>query len=356
MRDCCIWREQIKEKIEIMKKFQKMDVSFKELYGLLYAPIKFKLLMTGIELKIFNHLSEQKSAETVAEAIGGHPGNTALFLDGLTAMGLVKKNDGLYQNMPIPQTFLVEDGPTYLGKAFANQVASRPDTLNDLPLLVREGPPAPSKTYTASDEMTEEDVLSYVPIGRAGRVHMVAGVASELPEFPSFQKMLDLGCGPGLNGIAIVDAHPSMKGVVFDRPKTIKIAENVIKEYGMQDRIEMLSGNYAQDSIGEGYDLILVSDTLYYNQDEMALIMKKIYNALNPGGVLISLHVGTTHERTQPADLVMSVMLYAMTGEDMGLMEQGVIADHMVRAGFKSVHSRTLDTDWGPLDLDIGRK
>ena len=36
--------------------------------------------------------------------------------------------------------------------------------------------------------------------------------------------------------------------------------------------------------------------------------------------------------------------------------DQGFIADSMLRVGFKSVRSRTVDTDWGPMDLDIGRK
>jgi hypothetical protein len=45
----------------------------------------------------------------------------------------------------------------------------------------------------------------------------------------------------------------------------------------------------------------------------------------------------------------------ALMGHNIGL-DQGFIADSMLRVGFKSVRSRTLDTDWGPMDLDIGRK
>ena len=101
-----------------MKKLPEVDVSFENLYGLLIGPIKSKLLLTGIELKVFNHLSESRSAESMAEAIGTHPENTRLFLDGLAASDLVMKKNGLYQNMPVTQAFLVEDSPTYLGQAF----------------------------------------------------------------------------------------------------------------------------------------------------------------------------------------------------------------------------------------------
>ena len=83
-----------------MKKLPEVNVSFEDLYRALLGLIRSKLLLTGIELGVFNHLSEPKSAEAVAEAIGGHPGNTRLFLDSLTASDLVVKKNGLYQNTP----------------------------------------------------------------------------------------------------------------------------------------------------------------------------------------------------------------------------------------------------------------
>jgi len=95
-----------------MKKLPEVNVSFKELYRMLIGSIKGKLLLTGIELKVFNHLSEPRSAEAVAKAIGTHPENTRLFLDGLAACELLEKKDGLYWNTPITQTFLVEGSQT----------------------------------------------------------------------------------------------------------------------------------------------------------------------------------------------------------------------------------------------------
>jgi SAM-dependent methyltransferase len=339
-----------------MQKFPEVTESFGELYALLTAPKKLQLLLASIELKVFNCLSEPASAETVAAAIGGHLDNTGLFLNGLVAMGLVKKKNGLYENMPASQTFLVEGESTYLGQLFVDQAAPPSQTFDELVTLVKNGPPQQVDTYISSDEMTDEEVLSYVNFERSGLAQMIARIASELPEFPSFQKMLDLGCGPGLNGLAVVAAHPSMKGVSFDRPRTSEFARRSSKEYEMEDRMTVLSGDYAQDSIGNGYDLILTSDTLYYSRDKLASIMAKIHAALNPGGVFLSFHVGFTHGRTQPGNLVVGTLLNSLKGNDMGLFDQGYLVDAMIQAGFKSVRSRTLQADWTPLDLDIARK
>ena len=123
----------------------------------------------------------------------------------------------------------------------------------------------------------------------------------------------------------------------------------------MKGRVEVLGGDYFQDSIGEGYDLVLASDNLYYDKDETDAIVKKIFDALNPSGVFISFHGGLTHEQTKPDMMVLGMILDKLMGQGM-MVDQGFIADSMLRVGFKSVRSRTLGPDWGPMDLDIGRK
>ena len=108
---------------------------------MLVAPLRAKLLLTGIELKVFDHLSEPESSEVVAKAIGVHPGNTRIFLDGLAACSVLKKKDGLYKNAPITQAFLVEESRTYLGQFLANLLQWHKPVLDDLSALVIEAPP-----------------------------------------------------------------------------------------------------------------------------------------------------------------------------------------------------------------------
>jgi len=83
--------------------------------------------------------------------------------------------------------------------------------------------------------------------------------------------------------------------------------------------------------------------------------IQKIFDALNPRGVFVSVHGGLTQEQTKPNMMVLGMILDKLMGQGM-MVDQGFIADSMLHVGFKSVRSRTLDTDWGPMDLDIGRK
>jgi hypothetical protein len=339
-----------------MRKFPEVNVSFEELYRMLITPIQSKLLLTGIELKVFDQLSEPRSANAVAESLGTHPENTRLFLDGLAASDLTVKRNGLYQNTPVTQTFLVEGSPTFLGQLFTLSTQMWDAGLDDLPKLVKEGPPSPSpEADMSSEEFWVQWAVSMANGERAGVAQQAVEIVSKLPEFPSFKKMLDLGGGPGLIGMAIVASHLIMKGVIFDKPATVKVARTFIKEYEMEDRMGVLAGDYNCDSIGAGYDLIWASNTLNFARHDLDSLMKKIYDALNQGGVFISFCEGLTNERTKTDFLVLSMMSIALMGQDM-CFDQGEIADSMLRVGFKSVRSRTLDTDWGPMDLDIGRK
>jgi hypothetical protein len=337
-----------------MKKLPEINISYGDLYGMLIAPIQAKLLLTSIKFKVYNYLSEPKSADEVTEVIGTHPRNTRLFLDALVSMDLLKKENGLYRNLPRAQTFLVEGSPTYLGQLFT-LISSSDISLENLFKLVKEGPPPLPETNPFSDESLAQGVPVLASSELAGDAQMVSEIVSKLSEFPSFRKMLDLGGGPGLIGMAIVDVHPSMKGVLFDLPPVIKIAKNYIKEYEMGDRMEVLSGDFNKDPIGEGYDLVLACNSLQFATD-IGHVAEKVYNSLNLGGAFISIFpFALTHERTKPANTVLMMLPTALMGQDAGF-DRGFIADSMLRAGFKSVHSRVLDTPFGQFDLDIARK
>ena len=339
-----------------MERLPEVKESYRSIFDMCSWPVREKVIAAAIELNIFNVLNEPVTAEKVAETLCTHPGNTGLFLDALTAVDLVAKKDGHYRNLPATRAFLVTESPTCLGPVIEYMLRYETFTSDKLLDLVKNGPDSSGETHTASDEMTEVEVTSHAVFEKTGKAQLIAETAASLPEFDSCRKMLDLGCGPGLNGIAIVSAHPTMKGVSFDRPATVEFAGEMIRRYGMEYRMTTIGGDYARDAVGEGYDLLLASDTLYYTREEIDPIMKRIYNAMNPGGVMIAVHPCLTSERTKPGGLVLGSLFSGLKGENMGLLDRGFLADAMLGAGFRSVRSKTVDTDWGEEDIDIGRK
>ena len=347
----CLYKREETE----MKELPMMTMNYRKLYQIFAGSLKARLMMTGIELKVFNLLGNFCSAEDAARDMDTHPENTRHFLDALATIDLVEKKNGLYRNLPIAQTFLSEDSPGYIGAMLRmNEQYVAP--LQNMTRLVKEGPGGESADRGfASQELWAKVTRSSAAWVTSGMGLKVAGIISKLPGFPEFQRMLDLGGGHGMFALYIVNAHPFMKGIVFDRPAVVEIAREFICEYGMEDRLDVAPGDYMADDIGTDYDLIWASATLNFAKGNMDFLIEKLYRAIKPGGYFISFQDGMTHERTKPDTMLGHLADQFTTGVDF-LLDQGLVADSMIRCGFKSVRSRTIDTPMGEMDLDIARK
>ncbi|MCP4552934.1 MAG: methyltransferase [Bacteroidetes bacterium] len=337
-----------------MKKLPMLNQGFENFNKLFFESIRKDLMMTGIELKIFNLLSKSMTAEAIARSLSTDLQNTIHFLDGLTAGGFINKEDGFYCNTAQTQTFLVEGSPTYLGEYFKVQEESKKPALDNMLELIKNGKTAINEK-ASSEELGAKMIERCANSQRAGMGQQMAKFVSSLHEFPKFKKMLDLGGGSGLICIAIISEHPSMRGIIFDLPLVTDVTKKFISEYEMNERIETMQGNYFKDSIGKGYDLIWASMTLNFAKDQLDPIMKKIFSALNPGGVFINFNDGLTHENTKPKTIVLNWLSPALMGKNYAL-PKNFIANSMIKTGFKSVQSQPVQTHVGIMEIDIARK
>jgi predicted TPR repeat methyltransferase len=122
----------------------------------------------------------------------------------------------------------------------------------------------------------------------------------------------------------------------------------------MADRVTVMAGDFSTDSIGQGYDLVWTSFALNFFRNDLDPIIRKVHDALNPGGVFVNLAESLTDERTQPTTMINQMLL---SRSDL-MFDEGEIAQSMLRVGFKSVHSRPL-TDLqphGPVMVEVARK
>lgn len=336
-----------------------VDISFRPIYDMVIQSPVINMLVSSIDLKIYDVLADWKAAEDVVAALETHPANTAFFLDSLTSIGLLEKRAGRYQNTALADTFLVTSKPTYIGP-FLKMIESWNIPTAEMMLdAVKNGPPPPNPDLDMGDMEVWAQIFRNVGnVQRAGFGQQVARIVSELPEFPSMKRMLDLGAGAGLVGICIVASHPTMEGVIYDQPAVTPVAEEFIKEYELESRVTTMGGNYMTDSIGGGYDLIVASQTLGFAKAQLDEMMKKLHEALNPGGVLITIHEGMTDERTQPSSIILPFLGVGLRGqlEFVRLFEAGETAASMLRGGFTSVNRFPEAMAVADHEITIGRK
>ena len=338
-----------------MKPFPTIHHSWAGIYHFLKMKVEGAVLVTAIRCRVFDCLTEPVGSPYVAESLNLHSGNTELILNALVGMDILTKRNGLFANTGMGNEFLITSSPAYLGTFFCRvhdwYESSRSPA--QIQALLINGP---------GDQAGRFDDANWVAFTREASAYQYCGPAQEvaaivraLPEFPRMNKMIDLGGGAGFYAMAIVSAHTTMKGIVFDLPSVVDISREFIREYDAGDRVSVMAGDYRVDSVGDDYDLIFASGTLYFAKSHLNEIVRKIYDALNPGGVFISVHNEVSHERTKPGDHICDFLFYELSGMDM-IFPKGMIAETMVQCGFKSTRSLTIESDLGPLDIDIGRK
>ena len=323
-------------------------------YKLFTGRMQAQALLTGLELRVFDHLSFPQPGEVIAATLRSHPSNTAVLLDSLTSVGLLEKKNGRYCNTQRADELLNSESPSYIGKILLLMHRMSADVVSDMTRLIKDGPFVDHSGF-GNEEIWVDYARTVGNYHKGGMMQGIAGIVSGIEGFSSFDNMLDLGGGPGLYCIGIVSESESMKGVVFDRPGVLSVAEEFIAEYGLRDRISVKSGDYLTDSIGEGYDLIWASSTLNFARSDLDRLMMKIHDALVPGGVFVSLAEGLTDEGTKPDFYVLENLSYALTGFNQ-VFHKGEIAGAIHRAGFASVDSMTVETPMMPMEMDIARK
>jgi SAM-dependent methyltransferase len=327
------------------------------LFDLMIGPVRMAVLDTALELDVTGLLHGGRSLEDMAEALGvtADTANLAYFLDAVSAMGFAEKQDGEYRNTPFAEAYLRRESPYYLGGMVKKLTRMQHRNLGRIPELIRQGPPdVASGDKLEGEAMWKQSVRHLACYQKAGMADYVADLVSALPEFPAMRRMLDLGCGPGVMCMTTVARHPSLRGVLCDLPPVLQVAREEIGSAGLESRITTIEGDYNEVDFGAGYDLVWASHTLYYAKDLDGLL-RRVCDALNPGGIFISLHEGLTRERTAPAPVVLSRLSLALEGQDVSF-ERGEIASRLPDAGFSFVETRTLPLHLGPVEMVIGRK
>ncbi|KIX13725.1 methyltransferase [Dethiosulfatarculus sandiegensis] len=337
-----------------MSETAKTKNDFKRLYRMHQGYFYSNLLHTALELGVFKHLKNYASPFDAAQKLNTHPANTSRFFNGLAAIGLLKKKKALYKNSPLSQTYLDQDSEFYIGDYLLYHAEWNTPLFDNFKAILQNGPPA--REAKADDpELWALGATAIAQFQKACTGPALARIISGLDEFHSFGRMLDLAGGPGINALEIIKAHPSLKGVLFDRPAVIEVAQKYIKQYQLGSRLSVIPGNFQADSFGQGYDLILASACLNFVRQDLTKMIKRIHQSLNPGGVFVSIHDGLTHEGTRPASFALSWMPVAMMWQELSL-EKGLIAQAMVKAGFKTVVSEQISFGIGEMAMDIGRK
>lgn len=245
-----------------------------------------QVLLSARQLGVFDALAEGPlEAEQVATRTQSSPGHTERLLNACVAIKLLKKaEDGCFSNLAIADTFLVTGRPQYMGN-WISLMSAWYTPWGALAEAVRTGQPVedPMKHLGEDADYTRDFILAMHDYALGPGKEMVRHV-----DLDGSSRLLDLGGGAGSYSILLAREHPELRPVVFDLPAVVEIAREVIAGAGLSDRITVQGGDYLTDDVGQGYDVVLLSNMLHQEDSETCrALLRKSHDALVEGGRLI---------------------------------------------------------------------
>jgi SAM-dependent methyltransferase len=248
-----------------------------------------KMLMTAVDLGVFDFLAEPKSAAETAAWLKADPRATGIFMNGLVGLGLLAKSADNFRNSELASRYLVRGTENYRGAIIKHIEHTWERGWEDLKKTVLAGHPPAVETEKWVDgrpERDEDSVRAFIWGMHAIARDLAPKVAAKL-DLKAVRHLLDLGGGPATYAITFAQANPELKVTVFDLPMPIEIARENIAKNGLTDRVGTLAGDFLKDDIGTGYDFIWISQILHsLDEEQCRFIIAKAVSALNPGGVL----------------------------------------------------------------------
>ena len=104
-------------------------------------------------------------------------------------------------------------------------------------------------------------------------------------------RVLDLGSGPGILSVMVLERYPNAEVVAFDlTEEMLASARERCRRFG--ERFSAVPGDYAVDDIGCRYDLVLAGLTLHHLDDRQRReLFRRLHAALTERGVFLAREV-----------------------------------------------------------------
>src|SRR5208337_659393 len=164
-----------------------------------------RILLTALELDIFNAVGNGSSADEVAHRAATHARATATLLHALASMGLLSKQNGTFHNTPVSARFLTKSSPDDARGGLLHH-ASLWERWSHLTDSVRKGTNPPRER---TPDATQAFIAAMDRNSRERTGAVLKALGGEV------RRMLDLGGGSAAYSIAFAKAFPELQAVVL---------------------------------------------------------------------------------------------------------------------------------------------
>ncbi|HXJ49650.1 MAG TPA: methyltransferase [Candidatus Acidoferrum sp.] len=232
-----------------------------------------------------------KGAAELAAETGTHPESLHRILRALTVWGFfVETPDGRFGPTPLSDTFR-SDKPGLRNMTIMLSEEGY-QAWGDLMYTLRTGKPAYEHMYGKShfDRLGEDpEMAAHFNAAMVEFSTRVAATFAAAFDFTGVRTAVDVAGGNGALLIGVLQAHPEMKGVLFDLAQGLAGADEKLVAAGVSERVTLQEGSFFE-AVPSGADLYMLKSIVHDWDDERALaILQTCVRAMHSKSRLVLL-------------------------------------------------------------------
>jgi hypothetical protein len=244
------------------------------------------------KLRIADKLADgPKSADELATETKTHAGHLYRLLRTLASVGVFSEDEaGRFHQTPVSEYLRTGVQGSMRGMADYCGSAWSWNAWGDLLGSVQTGETAFDRVFgePCFDWLAKHpDDSAVFNEGMSGFSSSIGQAVVEAYDFAPFGTIIDVGGGHGTLLVKILNAFPSLRGVVFDAPHVAEGAVAVLREAGLNDRCRAEGGDFFQ-AVPKGGDAYIMKNIIHdWPDDKASTILKLCREGVNPGGKLL---------------------------------------------------------------------
>jgi len=310
-----------------------------------------RILSTAVHLQLFDWLGKgAKGSRAASSHFGGTQEGWEIFLNAISALGLLQKRAGRYENSLFALRYLCRGKGSFL---LPDHDAW--DLWGKLADFLTTGKrPKISQPFFTDRKRTERLLQSLDQDARK-----IAPYVMERLPLSRSKTLLDVGGGLGSFTFACCRRFPHLRATVVEHPRVVPFARRAVKNAHMAKRVQVTALDILKDPLPRGFDLVLISNVLHgQGVRENRALLRSAYRCLNQGGRIIVRDVLISRARADPewgALFSVSLLLHTPNGRCYALDE---VRGWLRQAGFSTIQGpfRSSPLSFDPDSMLIAEK
>jgi acetylserotonin O-methyltransferase len=252
-----------------------------------------KMMFAGVSLGVFDALSHGgQTSASLAIQLHADPESLNRLLNALTGLGFLTKSGERFENTAATTAYLTSDSPRRLTGYinYSNDVVWK--LWGNLEDAIREGTHRWKQTYGTDGPIfsnffqTPERKREFL-MGMHGFGVISSPQVANAFDLSRYRTVADLGGATGHLTIALCQRWPQLRGIVFDLPDAVPLANEIVKLSNVYDRVSVVGGDFFEGELPKA-DLYVLGRILHdWTEVKCQKLLSRIVASLPSGGGLL---------------------------------------------------------------------